>query len=105
MTEGGASTPDEKTAPIFPETPETEIDQPADFKTPDQVAAADDVQKVPQSDDKAPQAQSDGAPETAPEGAAVPKITEKTSWKDRLALHWPPRKKEYIVAAFVLMLL
>lgn len=60
------------------------------FQTPDQMAAGDDLQQP-------------GAPVANP-SAALPK-TSTANWRERFKLHWPPRKKEYIVGSVLLSLL
>ncbi|HYH35879.1 MAG TPA: DUF3048 domain-containing protein [Candidatus Saccharimonadales bacterium] len=61
------------------------------FRTPDEIAAGQSLD--------APSAR------TLPEVDIVPKPDRpKSGWKERLALHWPPGKKEYITAVVVVLL-
>jgi len=63
---------------------------PEKFQTPDEVAAADDLHPADNPVHKL------DLPEAAPR--------KGSSWRDKLALHWPPGKKEYITAAVVVLL-
>ena len=62
------------------------------FRTPAETAAADDI------GEPALAARVD-LPEAAPS-----KARRGSDWRDKLALHWPPGRKEYITAAVVVLL-
>jgi hypothetical protein len=73
----------------------TQIKQPqpagsGSFRTPDEVAAEQTLENPPEAADP-----------TAGEPAAQP----TAGWRQKLALHWPPGKKEWLVAAGVVVLL
>jgi Protein of unknown function (DUF3048) N-terminal domain/Protein of unknown function (DUF3048) C-terminal domain len=74
-----------------PERPQTA--KAETFKTPDEVAAADDI------GDPALAARVD-LPEAAPS-----KTGRLHNWRGKLDLHWPPGRKEYITAGVVVLLL
>lgn len=58
------------------------------FRTPDEVAADQTLETTPESTPIAIDRQADGP---------------KSSWKEKLTLHWPPGKKEAIVAVVLLV--
>ncbi len=65
------------------------------FRTPEEVAA---------SDEQAPGA--DHAADSADDPIKIkPAMPKKSSWKQKMTLHWPPGKKEWITAAVVVLLL
>jgi hypothetical protein len=74
------------------------------FHTPDEVAAAQTLQAPVE----APETQIETVEQLAPE-AVAPETPEsrptKSSWRQKLALSWPPHKKEYIVVAVVIVVL
>jgi hypothetical protein len=75
-----------------PERPQTA--KAETFKTPDTVAAADDI-------GESALAARVELPDTVP-----PKSRQAGSWRDKLSkleLHWPPGRKEYITAAVVVL--
>ncbi|MEO7363993.1 MAG: DUF3048 domain-containing protein, partial [Candidatus Saccharimonadales bacterium] len=75
-------------APVTPtDNPKTSAGEP--FRTPEQVAAADDL------------ATTTTMPNTP---GKEPTATTK-SWRSRLALQWPPRRKEYLVAIATIIIL
>jgi hypothetical protein len=73
---------------LIQNTPETT------FQTPDQIASADDLGET--AADISTHSHSD------PESSAM---HSNSPWKSRLALQWPPRKKEYLVAGVIFALL
>jgi hypothetical protein len=82
-----ASGPSED-APKTPETPNIKTSEIADFKTPEQIAASDNLVA------------------TEPTAETVPATVDSrvSSWRSRLNLQWPPRRKEYTVAAVLAVL-
>lgn len=75
-------------------------DQPTEeeaeiFRTPDEVAA-DDVFDPPASGPE--------EPEEKPAPASDPTDKPGSGWREKLTLHWPPGKKEWITAAVVIVL-
>lgn len=66
------------------------------FRTPDEVAAADALQSN----------QPDEQPPTVDMNlpASPTKRPKNSGWRQKLALHWPPGKKEYIVIAVLVLL-
>lgn len=61
------------------------------FQTPEEAAAADDLKQPAEQVAKKPTDESKT-------------LKAKGSWRDKLTLHWPPGKKEWLVAAAVLLL-
>lgn len=72
------------------------------FQTPDQVAADDDLKTT---DDVNATQGLDLSLDEAPKSKASGRFGSKADWKARLALHWPPGKKEAIVAVVVILLI
>jgi len=62
------------------------------FRTPEEIAATQTLQSASEATQ-----QTDMAPREAPKA--------KAGWRQKLALHWPPGKKEWLVAAGVTLLL
>ncbi len=62
------------------------------FRTPDEIAADQTL---------------DASPEAAPQIVDKPGGPDKpkSSWKEKLALHWPPGKKEWITAGVIILLI
>jgi hypothetical protein len=60
------------------------------FRTPDEIAAEQTLQDTP---------------ETTRQTAAETKTSQAAGWRQKLALHWPPGKKEWLVAAGVVLLI
>jgi hypothetical protein len=92
-----ASQPAKSSPAALNELPETKSEEDKDetFRTPEEIAATQTLQ--------APAAQTGADPETA----AIPQSTApapKGGWRQKLALSWPPGKKEYILFAALLVL-
>jgi len=87
----------------LPETKTSATEKTTDevFQTPEEVAAAQTLEKA---DPAAAQATPDPS---ADPGAPATKLTPSpgNSWRQKLTLSWPPGKKEYIAAAVVVILL
>ncbi|HTB48883.1 MAG TPA: DUF3048 domain-containing protein [Verrucomicrobiae bacterium] len=66
------------------------------FQTPEEVAASDDITEPADQI----------ASEELPDDSSAKQQSSKpaTGWRAKLALHWPPGKKEWIVLAVVIML-
>lgn len=75
---------------ISTNTPQKPVDTES-FRTPDEVAAQQTLENEPQPAE--PIAQETGASQA------------KTGWRQKLELHWPPGKKEWLVAAGAILLL
>lgn len=86
----------QETKTVFAETPKQHTTEKK-FQTPDQIASADDLGGA--SDSLLKQTH------TLAAGSAVGTTSSRGSWKSRLSLQWPPRKKEYIAAAVVFAVL
>ena len=67
------------------------------FQTPEEIAAADDLKEPAASEKPAEEATSE-KPHNTPRGKAG------GGWRGKLALHWPPGKKEWLVAVVVVLL-
>lgn len=69
------------------------------FHTPDEAAARDDIAEpaeLPQAPFEAPSA-------TLPPDTTV-RGSRKSGWRSKLALHWPPGKKEYLTVLVIIIL-
>ena len=73
------------------------------FRTPEAIAAQQELEEAPGVKTAEPQA----APADHSGGVGEPKPPEtgKTGWRERLALHWPPGRKEALVAGAVAIVL
>jgi hypothetical protein len=81
--------PDPKTDSKQNESDET---AKAGFRTPDEIAAEEDLQAT------------SSATETADDAKPTAKRSATSGWRQKLALHWPPGRKEWLVAAAVVLL-
>jgi hypothetical protein len=84
--------------PEFPKPPETNTTDKNDtpFQTPEEVAAA-------QTLDPAKEGEAQAAAGPATDTAGTP--SDKKGWLQKLNLSWPPGKKEYIIAAVLVILI
>ena len=93
--------PVEPVAAKLDDSPAAEKPAAETFKTPEEVAADDDIDTPARlvQEVSANMAATDDIKDTKP------KPGRRSSWRERLALHWPPGKKEYIVAGVILLLI
>jgi hypothetical protein len=81
---------------VAPETPAQSTAETT-FQTPDQIASADDL--------GAPPADVSAQPRSQPQAEPAAATPTGNTWKSRLALQWPPRKKEYAAAGLFIVVL